>query len=149
MSYLLDTNVVSEWVKPIPAETVVAWLAEVDEDQVFMSVISFAELRRGVELLDDGRRRRRLERWLAEELTERFHGRVLSVDLPVAESWGRITARAARTGRAVGSMDAFFAATAEAYDLTLATRNVRDFDGLGIALVNPWEADRATGSASF
>lgn len=142
MSYLLDTNVVSEWVRPKPAESVVAWLAEVDEDGVFMSVISFAELRRGVELLEDGRRRQRLEKWIAEDLSERFHGRVLHVDLPVAESWGRLTARATRTGRALGSMDIFLAATADAYDLTLATRNVGDFEGLDIPLFNPWEPER-------
>jgi predicted nucleic acid-binding protein len=116
-------------------------LAEVDEDQVFLSVISFAELRRGVELLQVGRRRQRLEKWIAEDLNERFHGRVLHVDLPVAESWGRITARATRAGRALGSMDAFLAATADAYDLTLATRNVGDFEGIGIALFNPWEPE--------
>lgn len=143
MRYLLDTNVVSEWVKPKAAEAVVAWLAEVEEDQVLLSVITVAELRRGVELLADGRRRKRLEKWIAEDLPGRFHGRVLYVDLLVAESWGRLTARATRAGRSLGSMDAFLAATAAAYDLTLATRNVRDFEGLDIALFNPWEAEGA------
>jgi predicted nucleic acid-binding protein len=104
-----------------------------------MSVISFAELRRGVELLGRGRRRERLETWIADELTRRFRGRVLSVDLPIADSWGRISAHAARMGRTLGSMDGFFGATAMAHGLTLVTRNVRDFRGLGVSLFNPWE----------
>ena len=106
-----------------------------------MSVISFAELRRGVELLRRGQQRARLEQWIADDLTQRFHGRVLLVDRVVAEAWGRITARANKVGRPLGSMDAFFGATAQAYDLTLATRNVRDFDGLDITLCNPWSSE--------
>jgi predicted nucleic acid-binding protein len=139
VSFLLDTNVVSEWVRPRPDENVVAWLAEVDEEQVFMSVVSFAELRRGVDLLPAGRRRDRLEDWVAGDLAERFDGRVLDVDRRVADAWGRITARSQRAGHALGSMDAFFAATAESHELTLITRNVRDFDGVGIPLHNPWK----------
>ena len=138
MSYLLDTNVVSEWVKPEPASGVVAWLSEVDEDDVFLSVISIAELRRGIELLAAGRRRQRLERWLSEDLADRFHGRILSIDFLVADAWGRITARATRAGRTVGSMDALVAATAEVHGLALATRNTKDFDHFGVSLFNPW-----------
>lgn len=140
MSFLLDTNVVSEWVKPRPDENVVAWLADVDEDQVFLSVVSFAELRRGVDLLEPGRRRDRLEEWLADDLTARFHGRILDVDRRVADGWGQLMARSQRAGHALASMDAFFAATALRHELTLVTRNVRDFDGLGVALHNPWGA---------
>jgi predicted nucleic acid-binding protein len=141
LSYLLDTNVVSEWVKPEPARTVVEWLAQVDEDEVFLSVISIAELRRGVELLDAGRRRQRLEKWLSDDLSDRFQPRILPIDLVVADAWGRITARATRAGRTVGSMDGFVAATADAHGLTLATRNTRDFDRLGVSLFNPWEPE--------
>lgn len=141
MTYLLDTNVVSEWVKPEPARSVVEWLVEVDEDAVFLSVISLAELRRGIELLDAGRRQQRLEKWLSQDLADRFHGRILPIDLLVADAWGRITARAARAGRSVGSMDAFLAAIAEAHGLTLATRNTRDFDGIGVLLFNPWQPE--------
>lgn len=141
MSFLLDTNVVSEWVKARPDSNVIAWLADVSEDDVFMSVISFAELRRGVELLPAGQRRDDLGRWVADDLTERFSGRILPVDRSVADRWGRVVARSQRSGRALSAMDAFFAATAESHDLTLATRNVRDFEGLGVSLLNPWEAE--------
>jgi predicted nucleic acid-binding protein len=141
LSFLLDTNVVSEWVRLRPDAKVVAWLAEADEDQVFMSVVSFAELRRGVELLPAGPRREGLERWVVDDLAARFDGRVLDIDPRVADAWGRITARAKGAGRSLGAMDAFFAATAETHQLTLVTRNVRDFEGLGISVLNAWESN--------
>lgn len=140
MSFLLDTDVVSEWAGVRPDSNVIDWFADVDEDDVFMSVISFAELGRGVELLPAGQRRDDLGRWIAHDLTERFSGRILAVDRSVAEGWGRVMARGQRSGRTPTAMDAFFAATAESHDLTLVTRNVRDFEGLGVPLLNPWEA---------
>jgi predicted nucleic acid-binding protein len=138
VSFLLDTNVISEWIKPHPDRNVVSWLAEVDEDRVFMSVISFAEIRHGVELLPVGRRRERLAHWLAEELPERFEGRILVVDQHIAETWGVIMARGQKIGLTPGSMDAFVAATAETHALTLVTRNIKDFQGIGISLRDPW-----------
>jgi hypothetical protein len=99
-----------------------------------------------VELLDAGRWRSRVEKWLAHDLAERFEGRILPVDLAVADAWGRIMARATRAGRPAGSVGGFFAATAEAYGLTLATWNVRDFEVLGVALFNPWEAHQSPGT---
>jgi len=139
VSFLLDTNVVSEWVKPKPDPHVVAWLAEVDEDRVFLSVVTLAEVRRGVELLPAGRRRERLAAWLADELPARFEGRILGIDERVAAAWGIAMARSQRRGAVLGSMDGFLAATAAAHRLTLATRNVRDFEVAGIPLFDPWE----------
>jgi predicted nucleic acid-binding protein len=138
VNFLLDTNVVSEWVRPQPDRNVISWLAEVDEDRVFISVISFAEIRRGVEMLMAGRRRERLANWLAEELPLRFEERILDIDPRVAETWGVVMARGQKIGLTLGSMDAFVAATAEAHRLTLATRNVKDFQPLGISLLDPW-----------
>ena len=139
MSFLLDTNVVSEWVKPRPNPYVVSWLAEIDEDRVFLSVASFAEIRHGIELLPAGRRRERLTIWLDDELPTRFDGRILPIDRRTAEVWGVIMARGQKAGVKPGLMDAFFAATAEAHQLTLVTHNVRDFLGMGITLLDPWE----------
>jgi predicted nucleic acid-binding protein len=141
VSFLLDTNVVSEWVRPQPDRNVISWLAELDEDRVFISVISFAEIRRGVEMLPAGRRRERLGAWLAEELPARFEERILDIDPRVAETWGVVMARGQKIGLTLGSMDAFVAATAEAHGLTLATRNVKDFQNLGISLLDPWQPD--------
>lgn len=144
MSFLLDTNVVSEWVKPVPDPNVVRWLSEVDEDQVFLSVASLAEIRRGVELMDPGRRRELLTDWLTGELPARFEGRILDIDRRIAETWGVLMARGHKAGLNLGSLDAFFAATAEIYRLTLATRNVQHFERLGISLLNPWQDGQST-----
>jgi predicted nucleic acid-binding protein len=114
------------------------WLAEADEDRVFISVVTLAELRHGIERLPLGSRRSRLDGWLTDQLPARFEARVLTVDAEVANSWGRVMARGQAAGRPVGTMDAFLAATAEQRGLTLVTRNVSDFEALGIRLLNPW-----------
>ena len=140
MNFLLDTNVVSEWVKPRPDPGVIRWTESVDEDRVFLSVISFGELRYGAERMAAGARRRRLEEWLQDELPLRFEGRVLAVDNNVADAWGKTVSRSEALGRPIGVMDAFLSATAETHHLTLVTRNVSDFPLLK-ALLNPWEED--------
>jgi predicted nucleic acid-binding protein len=137
MSFLLDTNAVSEWVKPRPNPGLIEWMESTDEDRVFISVITFAELRYGVERLAAGGRRRRLEEWLGHELPLRFEGRILPVDGDVADAWGKTVSRSDATGRPIGAMDAFLAATAEIRRLTLVTRNVSDFPLLK-AVLNPW-----------
>jgi toxin FitB len=139
VNFLLDSNVISEWVKPEPDRNVVTWLAEADEDRVFVSVIAFAEIRRGIELMVAGRRRERLAQWLAAELPLRFEDRILAVDQGVADLWGVVIARSEKKGHAMGSMDAFVAATAEAHDLTLVTRNIKDFEHVEISLMDPWQ----------
>lgn len=145
MSFLLDTNVVSEWVKPQPHRGVNAWLVEVDEDAVFLSVVTLAELRRGVERLPGGRRKERLEVWLRHELPLRFTGRLLGIDDEIADVWGRLVARSEASGRAMTPMDGFIAATAVVHGLTLVTRNVTDFRGVLPKIVNPWSpADHLT-----
>jgi predicted nucleic acid-binding protein len=144
VSFLIDTNVVSEWVARRPNPLVVSWLAEVDEDRVFISVMSFAEIRRGIELLASGRRREQLTAWLDHELPTRFEARILPIDRRAAEHWGVIMVRGQKAGVSPGLMDAFFAATAELHQLTLVTRNTRDFRGLGIPLLNPWEPPTTT-----
>jgi predicted nucleic acid-binding protein len=95
MSFLLDTNAVSEWVKPRPNPGLIRWMESTDEDRVFISVITLAELRYGVERMAAGRRRSRLEEWLRDELPLRFEGRILPVDTDVAQAWAQ-RCRAAR-----------------------------------------------------
>ena len=139
MNYLLDTNVVSEQLKLRPDENVVRWIDAADEESLFLSVITFAEIRKGIEEIGPGRRRNALTEWLYDELPLRFERRILDVDPAVALAWGKIMARSDALGINLRAMDAFFAATAETYELTLATRNIRDFARLNIALVNPWD----------
>ena len=138
MSYLLDTNVVSEWAKPRPDPGVLAWLAATDEDQLNLSVGTIAELRYGVSLLASGQRKRQLDQWLQEELLARFAHRILPVDAAIALTWGDVRAERQRTGRPISAMDALIAATARIHGLALVTRNGSDFDGSLIDIVNPW-----------
>jgi predicted nucleic acid-binding protein len=138
LSFLLDTNVVSEWMKPRPNPGVVAWLAEVDEDRVFLSVVTVTELRYGIERMPAGNRRKRLDVWLEEELPLRFEGRILAIDRAVADACGNLVARSEAIGRRMEAMDAFIAATAEVHRLTLITRNTSDFESIVKDVLNPW-----------
>jgi toxin FitB len=137
MSFLLDTNAVSEWTKPRPNPGLIGWMESTDEDRIFVSVITLAELRYGVERLAAGARRRRLEVWLGHEVPLRFEGRILPVDANIAEAWGKTVSRSDAAGQPIGAMDAFLAATAEFHHLTLVTRDVSDFKLLK-AVLNPW-----------
>lgn len=138
MNFLLDTNVVSEWVKPRPDPGVIKWLAEADEDRVFISVITLAELRNGVDRLKDAARRKRLDTWLSDELMQRFSGRILPVDVAIAEAWGRLVARRSGMGRPLQPMDGFIAAIAHVHGLSLVTRNEADFRQSVKTIINPW-----------
>jgi toxin FitB len=138
VNFLLDTNLVSEWTKPRPNPGVVSWLADADEDRVFISVVTIAELRHGVERLAIGRRRKLLNEWIEGELLFRFDERILPIDAATADAWGRIVAHREGLGRPIGTMDAFIAATAQVHKLTLATRNQTDFEASVAAVVNPW-----------
>lgn len=124
----------------MPDARVLAWLDGLDEDRSFISVVSIAEIRRGVALMDEGRKREALAEWLARDLPQRFEQRVLPVDEPVALAWGDLMGLAKRRGRGLSSMDGLIAATAIARELTLATRNTKDFEGFGLELFDPWAA---------
>jgi predicted nucleic acid-binding protein len=141
LSFLLDTNVISESAKPRPDAGVLSWLATVNEDEVFLSVITLAELRHGVERMPVGARRSALDAWATDALPARFANRLLPIDPAIADQWGRTIARGQAAGRPLSAMDAFIAATAERHRLTLVTRNVSDFEVTGIRLLNPWDGD--------
>ncbi len=138
MNFLLDTNVVSEWVKPRPDPGVIEWLADADEDRLFLSVATLAELRYGVERLPVGRKSAQLREWLETELTSRFEGRVVVIDDTVAGAWGKLLAKADAAGRPMSTMDGFLAATAAVHQMTLVTRNEMDFAAAAIKTFNPW-----------
>jgi hypothetical protein len=138
MSFLLDTNVVSEWMKPHPNPGLTAWLEEVDEDRTFLSVVTLTELRYGIDRLPVGKGRKRLEGWLEHELPLRFEGRILSIDSAVADACGKLVAHREALGHPIEAMDAFIAATAEVQHLTLVTRNDSDFEHAVRSILNPW-----------
>ena len=137
MSYLLDTNVVSEWTKPRPDPGVVAWLDTVDEDRVLLRVVTLAELRREIARLQPGARRTRLDEWLRHDLPLRFESRILPIDAAVGDAWGEIMASRDVLGRPMTAMDAMIAATARVHDLALITRNEADFSPTLEMIVNP------------
>ena len=138
MSFLLDTNAISEWVKPQPNRGLIAWMEGVDEDRIFISAVTLAELRYGVDRLPAGAKRKQLDLWLREELPLRFEARVLPIDGTVADVCGKIFARCEAAGRPIEAMDAFIAATAEVHNLTLVTRNVSDFKTSLKSVLDPW-----------
>lgn len=138
MSFLLDTNVVSESTKPRPNPGLMEWLAGVDEESVFLSVITLTELRYGVERLAPGRRRKQLDRWLQRELPQRFEGRMLPIDTLVADACGKLLVHTESLGRPIETRDAFIAATAQVYRLTLVTRNVSHFETAVKSVLAPW-----------
>jgi predicted nucleic acid-binding protein len=140
MSLLLDTNVLSEVTRPSPDEGVLKWIHGLDEDRTFISIVSIAEIRRGIALMDSGRKRDALGEWLAHDLPQRFENRIIPVEGSVALAWGDLMALAKRSGRGLASMDGLIAATAVAHQLTLATRNTKDFEGFGVDIINPWAA---------
>ena len=137
MNFLLDTNAVSEWVKPQPKPGLIRWMETADEDRLCLRVITIAELQYGIERMAARARRTRIERWLQLELLMRFEQRLLPVTEKIAEEWGKIVFHGESMGRPVGVMDAFLAAPAQVYSLTLVTRNVSHFPTLK-ELMNPW-----------
>lgn len=139
MSYLLDTNVVSETSKPVVNAGVAKFLADADEDELYVSVVSLAELHYGIQRLSQGMKRTRLENWFADELLRRFEGRIFLMDGLAAAEWGVIMARGERMGQPISEMDAWIAATASIHGLTVVTRNVADFAAHQGELLNPWE----------
>jgi predicted nucleic acid-binding protein len=135
LSYLVDTNVLSELRRRDPDANVVRWLEGRPATTLYLSVLTLGELRKGIEALAEGARKRRLLDWLEVELPGFFTGRVLPVDARVADRWGYLVAQA---GRPLPAIDSLLAATALTHGLTLVTRNLRDFRYPGLAVIDPW-----------
>lgn len=139
MAYLLDTNVLSEVIKPRPAPQVVAWFAAQPNTSTYLSVLSLGEIEQGIVRSPNPGRAESLRRWLEEELLPRFQGHVLPVDAAIMKVWGRITGQALLQGFPVSYVDSLLAATAITHDLTLVTRNSKDVRALSVQVLNPWD----------
>ncbi|MPZ42200.1 MAG: PIN domain-containing protein [Betaproteobacteria bacterium] len=138
MSWLLDTCVISELVRPEPAAQVVAWVDSCEEETLFLSAITLGELEKGIAKLPASARRARLESWIRRDLPERFQGRILPVDETVATRWGAVSGAAEIRGTPLPVIDALIAATGMAHDLTVVTRNTADFARCGARCFDPW-----------
>ena len=139
MKYLLYTCVISELVAKHPNPKVVDFIDSLDSDDVFLSVITIGEIAKGVEKLPKSKRKQELHSWLKENLLVRFDGRIIPLDTEVLMEWGILIARLESTGITLPAIDSLIAATTLTHKLTLVTRNVDDFSGTGLEIVNPWE----------
>ena len=136
MSYLIDTNVLSELRRKVPDARVVHWFSQRPAGTLYLSVLTLGEIRKGIEALPDPPRRLVLLDWLETQLPAFFSGRILPIDAAVADRWGRLVAQA---GRPLPAIDSLLAATASQHGLILVTRNLRDVQGLGVQILSPWD----------
>lgn len=137
---ILDTNVVSEPLKPAPEPVVLEWLNAQDPETLYLTTVNLAELLAGVEVMPAGRRRTELNQSLIEQVMPLFEDRILSFDRKAAQVFARINASAQAAGNPISFADCAIAAIASARGFMLATRNVRDFKGTNIKILNPWSA---------
>ena len=135
MSYLIDTNCLSELRRRTPSPIVAQWFSKRPSRATYLSVLSLAEIRKGAESAKDASLRASPLDWLELELPAFYQNRLLAVDQAVADQWGRLWAAA---GKPLPVIDSLLAATALVHRLTIVTRNVKDFQGLGVQVLNPW-----------
>jgi toxin FitB len=138
--FLLDTNVPSELTKPAPDARVSDWVDAQDDASLYVSVVTLGELRRGLTILPVGRRRSQLEQWFEDYLLPLFDERILPVTQRIGDRWGILSAECRLRGTHLNTADGLIAATAFEHDLIVVTRNVKDFLGLGVTVLNPWDA---------
>ncbi len=136
---ILDTNVVSELLRPEPTAQVERWLAEQDGAKVYFTAVGEAELRYGVAILPAGRRRRSLSLAIDSILEEDFHDRILPFDRAAALAYAVIAQERRAKGRPISQFDCQIAAIGRAHDAVVATRNTADYEGCGIEVVDPWQ----------
>ncbi len=139
MGYLVDTNIPSELTHEKPVGRVAAFLANAGKLSVFLGVMTIGEICKGIAALPASQRRAGLQDWLDIDVRSWFAGRILPVTEAIAERWGHLAATAKQQGLNVAVVDGVIAATALHHGLTLVTRNVKDFTGLGVPLLNRWD----------
>jgi len=139
MSFLLDTAVVSELVRKSPSAAVLGWIGAQDEGSLYLSVLTIGELEKGVARLPVSTRRNGLQSWIRRDLVERFGARLLPIDTRTAARWGSVTGESERRGKPLPVIGSLIAATALVHGLTVATRNVNDFERCGATCFNPWD----------
>jgi tRNA(fMet)-specific endonuclease VapC len=140
MRYLLDTCVISELVAKQPNPRVLEWVDTLDADGIYISVITVGEITKGIEKLPNSKRRQELSDWLENELLIRFQDNMIELDVNILIQWGKLNARLEISGQRAPAIDSLIAATALEHELILVTRNVSDFEGTGVEILNPWES---------
>ena len=138
MRNILDTSVISELVAIQPDPSVMGWIENVDPEDVYLSVITIGELKKGIAKIPDSQRKTILENWLIDDLLVRFQDHLLSIDTDIMMMWGSLITRMETIGKPMPAIDSLLAATAAQNEYTLVTRNIRDFEHTGILLLDPW-----------
>jgi toxin FitB len=139
MRYLLDTCVISELVAKQVNPKVVEFVDSLDSDDVYLSVITIGEIAKGIEKLPKSKRKQELHTWLTEDLLVRFDERIVPLDTDVLLEWGSLAARLESQGKILPAMDSLIASTVLTHKFALVTRNVDDFNGADLEIINPWE----------
>jgi hypothetical protein len=135
--FLIDTNVISELMRATPAPSVLSWFSTQDPSTLYLSAVTEAELRTGIAILPAGQRRDGLKAALDATIAEDFEGRILPFDTDAAKTYAEIASMRRAAGRPISDADCQIAAIARAAGAVVATRNLRDFEGCGVDLVNP------------
>lgn len=138
MKYLLDTCVISEAIKPKPNKKVIGWLQRQQEANLYLSVLTFGEIEKGIEKSANENRKKRLRLWVEEDLKQRFEGRILSIEMHVASSWGVIQGKSEIIGKSLPTIDGLIAVTGLVNNCIVVTRNILDMQQSSVELLNPW-----------
>jgi len=138
MNYLLDTNIISEFISRYPNQKVVDYVLTLDEEHLFLSVVTIGEIKAGIEKLDDGKKKEDLLRWFMQDLLTRFENRIIAINTEVMIEWGAINQKLKKLGTPLPIMDSLIGATCKVEDMVLITRNEKDFRNIDIEIVNPF-----------
>ena len=141
MSYLIDTCVISELIKAKPHLGVIEWFNKVDENLLFLSVITIGELEKGISKLglNESNKRSKIEKWFKKDLIPRFENRIIPIDSEIALKWGLVLGENEKNGIKIPVLDGLIGATALVHNLTVVTRNVEDINFTGALIINPWK----------
>jgi len=138
MKYLLDTCVVSEMIKNKPDKNVLEWVRAQDESKLYLSVLTIAEIQKGIEKTSDNSRKKRLKLWLEDDLKKRFEGRIIPIDLNVATKWGEMQGATELNGKPMPVIDGLIAICGLVSNCIVVTRNTSDMQNSSAVLLNPW-----------
>ena len=146
MKYLIDTCVISELIKKKPNENVINWITGNDEQDLFLSTLTFGEIYKGIGKISNISKKTTFSQWIEHDLKERFKNRILAIDINVAKMWGKIQGSAELEGKPMPAIDSLIAATGLAYNLTVVTRNISDMQQSKVVLLNPWKSQESDDS---
>ncbi len=138
MKYLLDTCVISEVVKQKPDKKVILWLQKQEEENLYLSVLTFGEIEKGIEKSANEGRKKRLRLWVEEDLKQRFGGRILPINMQVTSRWGEVQEKSEITGKPLPAIDGLIAVTGLVNNCVVVTQNISDMQQSSVELFNPW-----------